>query len=63
MTMTRNARTKQFRKEIQEEYFNNLIEECEKRTFYDNFEHIYDNKVIVEKTIELRIIVWTYDWE
>ena len=67
--MTRNARTKQFRKEIQEEYFNNLIEECEnnsnnffqKKIFYDNFEHIYDNKVIVEKAIELEIIVWSPD--
>ena len=63
MNMTSNTWTKQFRKEIQEEYFNNLIEECEKETFYDNFEHIYDNKVIVENAIELRIIVWTYDWE
>jgi len=64
MNMTRNARTKQFRKEIQEEYFNNLIEECEKRTFYDNFEHIYDNKVIVEKAYDLGLIFWSYDdWE
>ena len=60
--MTRNARTKQFRKGIQEEYFNNLIEGYKKKIFYDNFEHIYDNKVIVEKAIELGIIVWSFDW-
>ena len=71
MTMTRNARTKQFRKEIQEEYFNNLIEEYKKNSnkffqrklFYDNFEHIYDNKVLVDEAYDLGIIVWSFDWE
>ena len=64
--MTRNARTKQFRKEIQEQYCLNLIEQYEKGTsyfiinklIYDNFGYLYDNEELVEEADELGLIFW-----
>ena len=68
--MTRNARTKQFRKEIQEEYFSYLIEEYKKnrlnweyefeiqKLVSDNFEHLYDNVEMIEKLEKMGLIEW-----
>ena len=65
--MTRNARTKQFRKEVQYKYFINLIEDYKinpskeeelKHSFYDNFKYIYDNEELVEEADELGLINW-----
>jgi hypothetical protein len=65
--MTRNARTKQFRKEIHEQYCLYLIEEYKKNplkeeeikhSFYDNFEYIYNNEELVEEADELGLINW-----
>ena len=68
--MKRNARTKQFRKEIQEEYFSYLIEEYKKnrlnweyefeiqKLVSDNFEHLYDNVEMIEKLEKMGLIEW-----
>jgi hypothetical protein len=66
--MTRNARTKQFRKEIREQYCFYLIEDYKKNPFsnyieiknlfYDNFKYIYNNEELVEAADELGLINW-----
>ena len=68
--MTRNARTNQFRKKINEEYVNNIISEYNKtdntdNTLYklhvyvtENFYKFYDNVEMVEKLDKLGLIVW-----
>jgi hypothetical protein len=64
--MTRNARTKQFRKEIQKQYCLNLIEQYEKgisyfiinKLIYDNFGHLYDNEDLVEELVKRGLIEW-----
>jgi hypothetical protein len=64
--MTRNARTTQFRKEIQKQYCLNLIEHYEKgisyfiinKLIYDNFGHLYDNEDLVEELVKRGLIEW-----
>mgnify|MGYP006099458521 CR=1 FL=1 len=65
--MTRYARTKQFRKEILEQYCLYLIEEYKKNNInekdiqelvYDNFEYLYENVEMIEKLEKLGLIEW-----